>query len=566
MRRTYAFLGVIFLWVYLLWPVPGVFGTELDFHGHFFYTYERYNQAGRNGFFGPYNVDNGAGTRVANLNFWNGGQFDTNFVSGSDAGWIYSEGHLHFHFQVNSALRATCEYRIASFGEPVSEDYLAYNNPGVNTAISEGQWTILYVTAQTPWGQVAFGKRRWGFGIGLQYDGESSVLTRSPTTETLLLNAPYGPFDIGIGFSPFRYVGRSSNDLVFDELGDPFNLIEVTPGVERRYYSRADKSGRMSRDLLGYLLYQSGSVQIGLLGVYGAFHLGPEASLAAQQRIAQDSMYTHGALFLKYFDGRFFLNGEAAWLYWTDRYADPDGLFVLNGIPNTTRYTEQWKHAVEAGFLAGPAKLTLLHAWTPGPDRRNGGFIDRQPAAFIWHPSFDRWFSNQTLFWPYSAIFAWDYGSGLNAYNLGGWGYIRDAWVLAARLDYAVASNWNIFVSVIRPERTSKGYGWGCLSPASPTAPDGNISFNFNGRAGSPNIPDTSLGYEVNWGFEWQLLEGWRLWLQAGYWQPGNWFSYACIDRSVTNWNVPGAENFGTRPGKKIDPVYGGTIRFQVDF
>ncbi len=47
---------------------------------------------------------------------------------------------------------------------------------------------------------------------------------------------------------------------------------------------------------------------------------------------------------------------------------------------------------------------------------------------------------------------------------------------------------------------------------------------------------------------------------------PGKWFSYACIDRSVPNWNLAGAANFGTRPDRTIDPVIGGEFSFNFQF
>ena len=228
---------------------------------------------------------------------------------------------------------------------------------------------------------------------------------------------------------------------------------------------------------------------------------------------------------------------------------------------------------VETGFLAGPVKLSLLYAWSPGPDRRNGALIGRQSAAFVWHPTFDTHLDNYSVFVPYAQIFGYNYGSGLEAYNLSFNGYVRDARVLAARLDYAMAANLNLSATFFWAERTTNGYGWGLIAPNDTLMPpqfisipnDGNIQFAINGAAGSPNIPDPSLGYEFNAGFEWMLLEKWTVQFLFGYWQPGKWFNYACIDRSVPAWNIPSAGNsFGTNPGKSIDPVIGGTISLHL--
>ena len=168
-------------------------------------------------------------------------------------------------------------------------------------------------------------------------------------------------------------------------------------------------------------------------------------------------------------------------------------------------------------------------------------------------------------------MLASDYGGGLKAFDLSANGYLRDAWVLAARLDCAIAANLNWFIAGAWAERTSNGYGWGCLAPNDSNfngfPNDGNISVNLNGDAGSPNIPDRALGYECSTGVDWKLLEGWQLSGVFAFWQPGKWFNYACIDRSVPNWNVPSPGNrFGVNPDRHIDAVIGGEVTMVFSF
>ena len=51
----------------------------------------------------------------------------------------------------------------------------------------------------------------------------------------------------------------------------------------------------------------------------------------------------------------------------------------------------------------------------------------------------------------------------------------------------------------------------------------------------TPNITEHALGYEIDLGLNWKLLEGWQFSVVGAYWAPGKWFSYACIDRSRSN-------------------------------
>ncbi|AFM27576.1 hypothetical protein [Desulfomonile tiedjei] len=579
MKRIHAFTLIVLMLVgsTSLITSPAL-AWEFELAGSFNWTYEWYNQTGHKGFFGQYNVDNGGATRAANLNFWNGGQFDTNITTSAMARWSYFNVEFEPVIKINPAIKMTGLYRLGTYGDPLASDYHTQDAAGTSRAFSEGQWTLFWVTAQTPIGVFGIGKRPWSFGNALQYDGEDAA-----STESITLTAPYGPLDIGIAFYPYRFAG-SSSIAAFGGY-DPYSIslypypgaayAAAPDGVTRQYFSWADGNGSFSKDFLAFVMYSGGPFRAGILGSYGAYHIGPEAELIdpanppAFPLVAQDSELTHGSVFMKYNNGRFFLNAEAAWLYWTDRFhADPGAQIT----PPNTLYIEQWRYMVELGAIAGPAKVSLLHAWTPGPDRRAGLIIGKQPAAFVWHPNYDVQLGNFDVFRPYSYLFSYNYGGGLNAYNLSGDGYLRDASVFAARADYAVASNLNVFGTFFYANRTSNGYSWGSLGPNAGVGdfgnvPDGNVSFNINRYPTSPNIPDTALGYEINAGLDWKLLEGWTAGVVVGYWQPGKWFNYACADRSVPGWEAgTAANNFGTRPGKAIDPIIGGEFSLVFDF
>ena len=107
--------------------------------------------------------------------------------------------------KINPAIKITGMYRLGHIRRPVASDYHTQDAPGTNNAFSEGQWTLFWVTAQTPVGVFGIGKRPWTFGNALQYDGEDAA-----STESIALTAPYGPLDIGIAFYPYRFAGSSS--------------------------------------------------------------------------------------------------------------------------------------------------------------------------------------------------------------------------------------------------------------------------------------------------------------------------------------------------------------------
>jgi hypothetical protein len=220
----------------------GAQAWEFELSGSFNWTYELYAQSGQKGFFGPYNADVGAGTRAANLNFWNGGRFDTNLATSSDAGWSYFNAEFWPRVRLNEAVRLTGKFRLGTYGDPRATDYHTEDAPGTNQAFSEGQWTMLWMTVQTPLGTLGVGKRPWSFGNGLQYDGEDAA-----TTESISLIAPYGPFDVGIAFHPYRFAGRSSIPAyIFD---DPYDLPLYPTTGGGQFAGRVLQPRRQKRDI-----------------------------------------------------------------------------------------------------------------------------------------------------------------------------------------------------------------------------------------------------------------------------------------------------------------------------
>ncbi len=236
--------------------------------------------------------------------------------------------------------------------------------------------------------------------------------------------------------------------------------------------------------------------------------------------------------------------------------------------------------------MAGPSKISLMASWLAGNDRRRGvlnginqgmttGQFGNSTNAvsnvdFRWNQAS---LSNTGVYRPYSYLMVYSYGTGayinLDTNN----GYVQDAMTYAGRLDYAVAANLNVYGSFFWADRVGNGYGWGYLAPddTAGAATTGRVTGAYRGGAtaatAAPNIPDNNLGWEVDAGFDWKLLEGLLVNATFGYWQPGKWFNHACISKTNPGWNTPGVGNsFGTQADRNIDPIFGMELKITGEF
>ena len=570
---------------------------EFNLSGSLMWTYETYSQQGRAGFFGPYDVDASATSTTnsaANLNLWNGinRAFNVQMASGSDVAVSYLQGDFWPTVKINPAIDIKGRLRLGGYGGYYNYNnytyyqYPTWSNPGTLNNMGLNL-PLLWGTARTPWGTVSYGKRPMVFGTGLQYDGDSNI-----TSESLLLKADYGPLTIGLGFYPYR----RAPDNYFSQWSwsssgnQPNTITSSSTTYHNQYYNVGDKSGNRKQDLCGSVVYSSGNLEIGLYEAYFSYHIGPESVLQRYPPnivyFPRDTEISNGTLYTKYSNGRFFLNAEAAWLFDTTKF---DG-------SHSPTYIEQWRYMTELGVISGPVKLSFLSGYAPGLDRRNGTYIDKQPAGFLRQPELTRELAGITLWRQYAYLMSYVYGSGLAGtrlevidapgyhsesldsranQGLNQEGSMLDALVLATRIDFAIASNLNVYGSFFWAERTSKTYPWGFISPQYATdnyygnqqpSYSGNVRVNFDANPASPSIPDTSLGYEIDVGLAWKLLENWKVEAMVCRWQPGKWFSYACVDKSTT-WRTPTtSNNYGTNPGRSIDAIMGVRVDLTSSF
>ncbi|MFH1114774.1 MAG: hypothetical protein V1792_12735 [Pseudomonadota bacterium] len=565
-------------------------GLEIKLKGEYTWSYSHISQMGPNGFFGVYDIDNASPEKggAASINGWHGTGNFTQTSSSTSSACSGMSMSINADFELNPAIKISGSYYIGTWayspnesgvqypvehvrsdwsaGADVTGDtYSTMTSPGIGASFSPGYWNTLWVEAQTPWGRITVGKRGLVFGTGLMFNGEDNT-----STETVQLEIPLGSPTIGIGWYPWR----RRQDQVYVELKE-------SPG---EYYNPLDTSSGRQYDLTGWVTYGSGPLSTGILAETFAYRFGPESvnKPSEKKRALPGSSWAFlGGAFVRYFNGRWFFNAEADWFYETTmlkrnmegnlkvlKPVDIQG--ALSDDPRFYHhmYIEHWRYMVEMGAILGPTRMSVILAWIPGPDRRHGILIDRQPSFF------DDQYTNTGLFNPYSVLLVSGYGTGNNSMSQVGSGYLSDAFARGIRIDYAPAANLNAYMRFFLAQRLSHGYGWGFIRPAlKDNVGTGSVDYRRRGTLAkpAPAVPDSDLGYEIGVGALWELLAGYRLEATFSLFQPGDWFKFACMDRSNPSWKKNFADphhdaTFGINPDRKIDPIFELDVSLTVSF
>jgi hypothetical protein len=490
------------------------------------------SQAGPDGFFGPFNTDmSSQGGDFASLNGW----FRRKMLSGTTAVTSSTRLVIFPRLKFNEAVFLSGTYRILPTTTETVDPFFA---PDRESGFARGTWTRLWMTVKTPLGTIYYGRRGFQQGCGLQFSAaevaEDVVDVTTRTVQIFQLESFYGPFTLGAGIYPWR---RGS----------------------LAYWNLDDQNTARTIHLLSYVRYAAGAIDTGAGGFYWTFDEGPESQLSTQKRASippSTTSGTEGWIYVKYTNGRLFLNAEADWYYRTIRYqSSQDGTFFGEpAVPYpggrshfAPEYVESWRYMLEFGAFSGPMKLSILMCHMPGPDRRHGMLIDKQP--FVQEPAR----SAYGVFYPYCLMMGKYYRAGVDSFL-----DMSASNVVAGQLNYMLASNLDIIASIMTARRASHGYGYGYIRPN----PDKSGALDFDHRGTfsvpAPAIPSDDLGWELNLGIAWKLLENWQLNLRGAYWQPGRWFNFACIDKSVSNWDNPSPlNNWGTNPQRSIAPIMG---------
>lgn len=443
---------------------------------------------------------------------------------------------------------------------PINDRPVASNVP--NTMVTL-QW--LKASIKTPMLDFSLGYKTSSIGMGLWKHKDNRA------SSSFGVSANYGPFKIG--FSP--YFGREQSSWA---LGDATSR-NTGANSKQRQEDRRD----YFKAVMGELSYRNGPLELQL--VSDSYHQpnAPAISGGAAPapfrggaitagRPSEDILRYRIALGAKYNDGRFFFNGEADWFNrWRSGRgtADPGNVNGTDYLIRQDRDNNAWLYGAEIGALAGPSKITFNYVRATGDDTSTR------------HTTEDAADSEQSISAPYMKpwgyLMYYMYGTG-DGWDASGQGQPTNFHHVGARVDYAVAANLNIFAVLShawRDQASAYRLG-GDYRIGGRIWTNDDIRRSQNGENRGMAVPEhaNNIGWEVNFGHSWKLLEGLTWNATFAIWRPGEWWAHAFpntanIYRQLNGAAIPATGDefiaiFDT--GRNIAPLFAGETTLNISF
>ncbi len=313
----------------------------------------------------------------------------------------------------------------------VNNLYAMVGDPQVATNVPNTFVTLewLKVGIRTPMLDFSFGYKGTAFGLGLwKHKCQSS-------SASFGVSAKYGPFSIE--FAP--YLARTGSDW------------KTTTSRNEGAGSQERHLGRRNYFLayVGGVSYMSGPLILQFYSDSYRQNTAPRVNArgaalnAPAQAPAPDVMRYRLGFAAKYFNGRFFFNGD---ILSFNQWASGPGSTDYSSSPYTTTNNPilqkigadkgAYLYGVETGVLCGPGKVTLSYVRATGDDpttrKTSEDAMDGDTIAT----------SCVMKEWGYLMYYMYGTGDGFNA---AGEGNPTNFQHVGGRLDYAVAANLNVF-------------------------------------------------------------------------------------------------------------------------
>jgi hypothetical protein len=432
---------------------------------------------------------------------------------------------------------------------PIQDRPVAVDVPNTYVTL---QW--LKTSIKTPILDFSIGYKNSKIGMGL-WKHECNRASSS-----FSVSAHYGPFKIG--FSP--YFGR---ELSAWTVGTNGSRIEGA-GAPQRQEDRRD----YFRAFEGEIQYANGPLALQI--VSDSYHqpnapaVGRRFAAISPAAVDTDDILRYRLAFAaKYFNGRFFWNAEADWF---NRWRAGRGTAASAVLVNQNEADEGWLYGLETGLVTGPSKITLNYVRATGDDPSTRFTTEDAASA---EQGLNACYMKD---WGYLMYYMYGTGDGWDA---AGYGQPTNFQHLGAKLDYAVASNLNVFWLFAYAWRdqpnayTLGGDGRGGIRPFT----NNDILAAQQGTSTLAAVPDHAreIGWEVDAGVAWKLLENLTWNTTFAWWKPGSWWSYAYPDTAalykanggaaltLTPANYPIAIN---RAGRDIDALFAVETSMLINF
>jgi hypothetical protein len=482
-----------------------------------------------------------ASVNLTSLGIWSGGQpYDSRTVTVRAAGGA-----------ADTTFFTSSPGFVNSLYVPIGDRPAADNIP--NTFVTL-QWLKLGI--KTPMLDFSIGYKDSSIGMGLWKHKDVRA------SSSFGVSAAYGP--LKIGFSPYFSRRNSSWAIAVGDTRNTGNAA-IQRVDDRRVYFQA---------LMGEVEYSNGPLFVQIVSdsyrqPFSPTVNGRGVALTAAGSSTDDEIRYRIATAVKYNNGRFFFNAEADWY---NRWRSDRGTAVIpNGPVNVGENAAGWVYGIETGCFCGPAKVTANYVRATGEDPSTR--ITAEDAAVA-----EQGVSSAYMK-PWGYLMYWMYGTGTN-FDADGYGQPTNYHHLGVRLDYAVASNLNFFTvysNAWRDQPNAHRLG-GSYQVGLQTFTNSDIATaqagGFAGRAVPNNF--RFVGWEIDTGVNWKLLENLTWNTTLCLWQPGNWWGAAYPNTSAIYRTgiVPNA-NPNTAVGearatvnfdRNIDPLFAVETTLNVNF
>ena len=411
------------------------------------------------------------------------------------------------------------------------------------------QW--LKTSIKTPMLNFSIGYKGSHLGMGLWKHKKNRA------SASFGVSSKYGPFKIG--FSP--YFSRRNSEWVASKALNYGDKAQQRKEYVRNYFWA----------FMGEISYASGPFELLFASDSYREEATPKSQTSRASAIGTPSLANADRiryrfhLSSKYFNGRFFANAEADWfnIWESSRKVASSATLTGEGFN-----ANGWLYGFEFGTLAGPSKITFSYIRATGDD-----ITTRETREDSMHG--DAGVSDGYMGdWGYLMYHMYGTGSGFGA---DGFGFPTDVHHVGGRLDYAVAANLNIFgiyAQAWRDQPSMWQLGGDYYRGVARYSNEKLRTFQLGTTPDTP-VPDSArdIGWEVDCGFAWKLLENCTWAATFAYWQPGSWWSHALPNSAYMYRQISTTASLTANrdqaiygAGRQIDPLFAVETNLLIQF